>query len=337
MLKETSPSQNAINHDRLSEAEEKAFGLLKNKYEKTAIDMDKFRKIAGYGEGRVKRDKERVERKKKDIQELGTGPTKKAQLLEALLTEQIELSNWFGDNTYTIVPAEYDDLFHGVDLALEIEDKAGVKHLALGVDVTSSPISIRKKLKIIKNNIADGSLTAMEYFHSEDHDPKYYGPMNDILQVVIGVDSKTIKELGELWMSAFGLAKLRRDSKPSPLSPESEEHQKKLTREAKQKLAEHRVQVLMLEEIKMQLVVFHKFAIAKHEEYKAGYEATGKEDLAKLAEKLEVVINKFESTINLINSILSSKEIPSRDDVFKNQEDLVFQSLTEALNDFDNL
>ena len=65
-------------------------------------------------------------------------------------------------------------------------------------------------------------------------------------------------------------------------------HQKKLTREAKQKLAELRVQVLMLEEIKMQLVVFHKFAIAKHEEYKAGYEATGKEDLAKLAEKLEV-------------------------------------------------
>ena len=84
--------------------------------------MAKFEKVAGYGVERVKRDKERIENKKRKIEQLGTGPTKKAQLLEALLTEQIELSNWFGENTYTIVPAEFDDLFHGVDLALEIED-----------------------------------------------------------------------------------------------------------------------------------------------------------------------------------------------------------------------
>lgn len=328
--KEKPPNPTAINPDWLSEAEEKAFNLLKDKYKKAAISMAKFEKVPGYGEERVKRDKERAEKKKREIKEFGTGPTRKAQLLEALLTEQIELSEWFGGNTYTIIPAEFDDLFHGVDLALEIEDEDGVKHLALGVDVTSSPVSIRKKLKIIKDHIANGTLTAMEYFHSEDHNPDFYGTMDNIPQVVIGTDGKTIKELGELWMSAYGLAKLRRESKQPPLSPESEEFQKKSTREAKQKLADHRVQILMLEEIKMQLTVFHEFAIVKNKEYKSRRDA-------QLVEKLTVVVNKLESTLTLIDSILFSKKTPSIDDVFKNQEDFVFQSLTEALNDFENL
>ena len=316
MLKEIPPIPGTTNHDWLSEAEEKAFGLLKDKYEKAAINMAEFIKIAGYGKARIKRDKERVEKKKREIKELGTGPTRKARLLEALLTEQIELSEWFGENTFTIVPAEFDDLFHGVDLALEIEDKDGVKHLALGVDVTSSPVSIRKKLKIIKDHITNGTLTAMEYFHSEDHNPDFYGTMSNIPQVVIGTDGKMIKELGELWMSAYGLAKLRRNSKQPPLSPESEENQKNSAKEAKQNLANHRVQILMLEEIKIQLTVFCKFAKEK-----------GQNEVA----------NKLSSTLNLVDSILSSKETPSRKDVFKNQEDFVFQSLTEALNDFDNL
>lgn len=117
-------------------------------------------------------------------------------------------------------------------------------------------------------------------------------------------------------MSAYGLAKLRRDPKQPPLSPESEEHQKKLAKEAKQKLADHRVQVLMLEEIKMQLTVFSRFAKEK-----------GQNEVAE----------KLSATLSLINSVLSSKETLSIDDDFKNQEDFVFQSLTEALNDFDNL
>ena len=329
MFKETPPT--SIKHDWLSEAEEKAFELLKDKYKKAPIDMAKFEKIPGYGPERLKRDRDRIERKKEKIRKLGTGSTRKAQLLEALLTEQIELSEWFGGNTFTIVPAEYDDLIHGVDLALEIEDDGGIKHLALGVDVTSSPMAIRKKLKIIKDHIADGTLTTMEYFHSEDHNPDFYGTMSNIPQVVIGSDGKTIRELGELWMSAFGLAKLKRDSKQSPLSPESEEHQKTLTREAKQKLADHRVQTLMLEEIKMQLTVFHKFAAAKK------VESETRNNNEQLTERLWVAVNKLESTLALIDPILSSKKTPSRDGVFKNQEDFVCQSLTEALNDFDNL
>ncbi|PIR42049.1 MAG: hypothetical protein COV30_00550 [Candidatus Yanofskybacteria bacterium CG10_big_fil_rev_8_21_14_0_10_37_15] len=316
MLKETPPSPTTANHDWLSEAEKKTFELLKTEYEKTAINMTKFVKVAGYGKERVERDQEMVRKKKKEIQEAGTGPTRKARLLEALLTEQIELSNWFGENTYTIIPAEFDDLFHGVDLALEIEDENEVKHIALGIDVTSSSVSIRKKLKIIKDHIADGTLTSMEYFHSEDHNPDFYGTMSNIPQVVIGSDGKTIKELSELWMSAYGLAKLRKDSKQTPLSPETKEGQKKSSRKAREELARHRVQALILEEIKMQLTVFSRFATEK---------------------KQYGTAKKLTSSLDLINSILSSKENPSINDVFQNREDFVFQALTETLNDFDNL
>jgi len=47
VLKETPQIPGTTNHDWLSEAEEKAFGLLKTKYEKAAIDMAKFEKVAG--------------------------------------------------------------------------------------------------------------------------------------------------------------------------------------------------------------------------------------------------------------------------------------------------
>ncbi len=302
--------------NELSQAEEKAFELLKSEYKEAAINLKDFEKVAGYGKERVQKDAERVMRKKKEIEQMGTEPTRRAKLLEMMLVDQIELSDWFGQNTYTIIPSEYDDLFHGVDLALEIEDEEGIKHLALGIDVTSSPISIRKKLKIIKDHIKDGTLTAMEYFHSEDHNPDFYGTMSNIPQVVIGTGSKTVRELGELWMTAHGLLKLRQKTNQPPLSPESEASQKTKTREAKGQLALHRIQLLLLEEIKMQLTVFTEFA-----------EQNGQTQIA----------NKFVSVLELVESILREKGVPKKEDVFANTEDPVFQSLSEAVESFEGL
>lgn len=319
-----------VSPDKLTPAEEKAFEFLKAEHDKTAIDMDDFEKVEGYGKERINRDKNRVARKIKEIKEGGTEPTRKAQLLEMILTDQIELSNWFGTNTYTIIPAKYDDLFHGIDLALEVEDESEIKHLALSIDATSSIKSIREKLKKIKDHITDGTLTAMEYFHSDDHNPDFYGTMRNIPQVVIGADSKTIRELSELWLSAYGLAKLRQRPGGPALSPEAEESQKQRVRKAKETLASHRVQFLLLEEIKMQLIVFLKFAI---EESRA-QETRGN---TRLAEKITQAANKFESTLKLINSVLREKNIPEREDVLKNSEDRVFQELSEAVNNFENL
>jgi len=114
------------------------------------------------------------------------------------------------------------------------------------------------------------------------------------------------------------------------LSPEAEESQKQRVKEAKEKLASHRAQFLLLEEIKLQLIVFRKFAIEESQRQ----EARGN---IRLAEKIIQAANKLESTLNLINSVLQKKGIPDREDVFKNNEDVVFQALSEAVSDFENL
>ena len=311
------PSTSVDNsHDDLSFAEERAFEFLTAQYDKAAIKMDDFIGIEGYGEKRVDRDKYRIAKKKQLIKEMGKPITKKAKLLEALLTEQIELSNWFGQETSTIVPSEFDDLFHGVDLALEIDDEKEVKHLALGIDVTSSPYAIRNKLKIIKRQIENEKLTAMEYFHSEEHNPDFYGTMSNIPQVVIGIDGKTIKELSELWFTANGRIKLKNKYNQPNLSHETEENQRKRSKEAFKNLAEHRAQILLLEQIKIQLIAFYKFALEK-----------SKIDIAK----------KFLSTLELVNSVIKSKTTPDVDVILKNDEDRVFQSLKESLYDFGDL
>lgn len=187
--------------------------------------------------------------------------------------------------------------------------------MALGIDATSSPIKIRDKLKKIKEHIADGTLTMMEYFHS-DNQPDFYEIMRNIPQVVIGIEGRTIKELSELWMTAYGLPKLRHGSDKPPLSPEAEQSQRKATKDAKDRLGRHRVQMLLIEEVKMQLSAFRDFASRVNQTEAA---------------------QKFSSLLELIDMVLKEKGVPDKEDVFRNSEDVVFQALSEAVSDFENL
>jgi len=315
MITESLPTPTGQRIEKLSEAEEKTFNLLVTEHEEESIDMNEFKGIPRYAE-RLGRDKASIERKKAAIKRAGTEPTKKARILEAIFAQQIELSDWLGQNVFTIVPAEYDDLFHDVDLALEVQKDNDIKYLALGIDVTSSPIAIRDKLKKIKEHIADGTLTMMEYFHSKDNRPDFYGVMKNIPQVVIGIQGKAIQELSELWMTAYGLPRSRRGLGGPSLSPEAEQSQRKTIKDAKDKLGKHRVQMLILEEIKIQLSAFRNFAIQVNQ---------------------TEVTQKFSSILELIDTVLKEKGVPDREDVFKNSEDLIFQSLSEAVSDFKNL
>src|SRR3989338_10314940 len=314
MRTESIPTPTGQRIEKLSEAEEKTFDLLVTEHEEASIDMNEFKDIPRYAE-RLDRDRTSVERKKAAIKREGTEPTKKARILEAVFAQQIELSNWLGQNVFTIVPAEYDDLFHGVDLTLEVSKDEDTEYLALGIDATSSPIAIRTKLKKIKEHIADGTLIMMEYFHSENR-PDFYGVMKNIPQVVIGIEGRAIQELSELWMTAYGLPKLRQKSNGPPLSPESEQSQRRAVKEAKDKLGRHRVQMIILEEIKIQLSIFRDFAIQVNQ---------------------TEVAQKFSSLLKLIDTVLKEKGVPDREDVFRNSEDRVFQSLSEAVSDFENL
>ena len=298
--------------EKISETEEKVFKLLIPKHKESAINMAdaRFKKL--YGEEAVRRDKLNVESKKARIKEEGSEPSKRAQILEAVLSEQIELSNWFGQEAMTIVPSEYDDIYHGIDSAIEFGNpNQEFQYLTMGLDVTSSSNFIEKKLRKIKSHIIDGSLTKMKYFISERNDSRPPGLNEKIPNTVIGVDKKAIQELSELWLTI----NQGRQTNKQGLSPESIQSQKERVKEAQKKLAEHRVQVMLLEQIEKQLVVFSEFA-----------KKCGKDEIVK----------KYESLLELVREVLKDKEISDEDEE-KNQEDKVFKALDYALQKFDDI
>jgi len=281
------------------------FTQLVPEHEKSAIDISEFKKL--YGEAQINRDRESVRNKKAHIKEAHTEPTHRAKILEALLSQQIELSNWFGEDALTIVPSEYDDLFNGVDVAIEFERADSYRYMAAGIDVTSSSQAIDKKLGIIKSHILDEALTKMKYFFSERADSR--GEKSKIPAIVIGTDIKMIRELCEIWLNA-NKQRLGRDL--SGLSETSIENQKRIVKEALEKLANHRIQVLLLREIEMQSEKYLDFA-RKNEKFDAA--------------------QKYENLLNLVRELLSEKKISPEDEI-ENESDTVFQALKFSLAGF---
>lgn len=113
------PEQTRHRVEKISESEEEAYKILIPRHRESAIQLDDFEGVVGPEE--IERDKEAIKKKKSGMEDIDSASHRRAQLLEALLTEQIELSDWFGDNVMTIIPSEYDDLFNGIDLAVEFE------------------------------------------------------------------------------------------------------------------------------------------------------------------------------------------------------------------------
>ena len=287
--------------EHISSAEEEVFRKLIPKFQELRIDVDEFEGV--YSREEIERDKESVRKKKRRIEEQDTAPTKRAQILEALLAEQIELSEWLGLDAMTIIPAEYDDLYHGVDLAAEFQRDGTLQHLAMGVDVTTSPFSIEKKLNIIRDHLTDGTMTEMKYFTSERL-PNLHGRYENIPSIVVGADARTINELAELWLTVDR----SKNPKQGTDSIDLEELRAK-AREAQQKLARHRVQVLILKQMQVQLEAFRTYAQKKSQ--------------SKVASKLTDILK-------LVTDILSEKKISKIDDKI-NESDDVFRAIKDNL------
>ncbi len=153
-----------------------------------------------------------------------------ADILEAIVCEHGELSDWFGPKSQVIKTARFDDYINKIDMVIETEDEtSGFSHLALGVDVTFGSRDLHKKFDDIKAKIDDGSLGEVKYFHSDRQ--HFTGRKRMVPQVVIGVEIERVKELGLLWMN-------RRNKE----------------------LSMHSVQTTILEEAALQLETFAEYA-----------------------------------------------------------------------------
>ncbi|MEN9557882.1 MAG: hypothetical protein RL141_251 [Candidatus Parcubacteria bacterium] len=152
---------------------------------------------------------------------------KRATVLEAMIHEQVELNEWLGPDITTRHASRYDDVINGVDSIAELPQPSGPSYLALNMDVTSGPPT--KKLQRIRDEINNGTLGSVKYFESTDG--AFQGSLSLVPRVVIGVDTRNIERLAELWVNG------------------------------KQKeLANDPIQIQILDEVYMQLKAFRAYA-----------------------------------------------------------------------------
>ena len=309
--RETPPQVTASEtRDRISDVEKVVFDLLVPTHKANAIKPKDFKER--YSAEEIERDLASVERKKSKFLRENPERKKRADILEAILSEQIELSNWFGENVLTIVPSEYDNFFYAADMAAEFEQEGEFQYLTLGIDITSSPGSVEKKIRKIKEGIRIGRLTEIKYFSSERNpSPDFPGPLRQLPNVIIGVDQRTIIELSEIWLQIFKA----REMKNKERDPKIQSLYATDTKTAKDRLAHHRVQLLILRELEIQLETFANFA-----------NEAKQPDIAK----------KYQDLLKLIRDILKTKSI-SKDSEKTNVADDVYAAIETCMENFDSL
>ena len=157
---------------------------------------------------------------------------KLSKIIEAIIFEHGEKSNWFGESATTIQASRYDDIVHHVDTIIEFEEgPASASHLAVAIDVTIAD-HIGKKFDYIKKSIDEGKLTEIKYFVSEFLG--FHGRKTNVPHVVIGIDKKTAYSVADAWIKG--------DMK---------------------KLATHPIQITILEEMRVELEAFKNYAELK--------------------------------------------------------------------------
>lgn len=224
--------RNAYPYFKLEEAHAKATKLLSE----VEIKPKKFVGTRGYSEQSINDDTKEVQRLEKIfVQSLSKEQLlskKYSDILEAIVCEYGELIDWFGPKSKVIKTSRYDDYTKKIDLVVETEAAdQEFSHLALGMDVTFSG-DLQKKFAAIRSNLDQGKLGEVKYFLSDrPHQQTFAGPLNNVPQVVVGIEIERVKELGLLWMN-------RRNKE----------------------LQRHPVQTAILEEAALQLKTFAEYA-----------------------------------------------------------------------------
>lgn len=214
---------------------DKAYELAEKVLDADRIDPQKFEH---YDKQMVNRDMQYVRDREAQFEIKSTPESKKdkkmATILEAIIHEQVELSDWLGPNAETITSSHYDDIANGVDSIVKLRHEGeGDTHLGLAIDVTFST-DIRDKLNKIMQDIENGKLTEIKYSplsDSEDAHEYAYKGNSKMPRVVVGIEKQVAEKLADLWI-----------------------------KKNKKELGQHPVQHVIAKEILDQLAVFEQYA-----------------------------------------------------------------------------
>lgn len=189
---ELSPSMNA--------AYRKA--LLTLRHPDYAIQEEDFMSV--YPESEVRADMQNATRLRSQFDlDLERNPYDKvskqfADVLEAVVLEETELSNWLGENAHTFKSSDHDDFNNKVDMIAEwVVPGEGSQVVGLAVDVTYGGGSVFKKLEQIKAEIDGGKLRSVKYFRDTEGNMR---PQHNVPRVVLGVSQEVVEKLAHLWV-----------------------------------------------------------------------------------------------------------------------------------------
>lgn len=318
--KEVQLNENGL--ENLSEEERKAWRLLIKRHRDSAIKPEDFSDL--YDKEALKKDLDYVQNMEeifKDKQNSETaGFERRGELLEALLAEGIKSGKWLGADTIPIIPSRYDDIWNKIDLILEMVGKEGFSHLALNIDITSSPKSAEDKLTAIRGKILLGELSQVKYFRSNRANIR--GTLESIPKVIIGIDPKHIRELclNRIEIHTFKNGLKRPENQASSIQKSLDDKLKESTIKFVKSIVRH----IIIREIEVQLTAFADYADKMF----------GDVDVA-IVKKRKVLAEKYRSAYETLQRIKGqeAKLDPDLEDEINN--DKVFESIRTGLRNFE--
>ncbi len=171
--------------------------IAKNYVVKNETKLEDFQDI--YDPAMIERDKNYVQKKEELFaQTPEIAADQKSVILEAIILDT-DLHNWLGENVKMIKTSRYDDIANGVDAVAEFQISDGFSHLALAIDVTTSPNIIGHKIEEIVKKIKSGKLASVKYFKSDPMN--FRGELFNLPLTVVGIGGPTVEDLSKKWFA----------------------------------------------------------------------------------------------------------------------------------------
>ncbi len=187
--------EHSIREPELSEREWEVNVRFAQPYRKGEPTIDDFQELNPDALDR-QRDKQKVADLKRRASEMEK--TERAVILEAILAEHVEQSEWMGGDAYTFQTTEFDDRINHADLVIEFERPEGAQYLAIDV-TTAQDESVRiKKRERIDQEVDTGKLASIKYFESQADTEPPQQSLHSIPRAIIYVSPEALKRITEL-------------------------------------------------------------------------------------------------------------------------------------------
>ncbi len=220
-----------------------------------------------------------------------------AQVLEAIIYEESEMSDLLGPESSTVLTSKFDDYFNHTDCAVEFgepDEKGQAPIIALDVTVQKE---LGGKFATILKELRSGTLTSLKYFESARGDK---GSRDFVPRVIVGCDRKLVPQIAYTWMNF------------------------------KQQMAEHPLQLLILNEIRIQLESQYDYInFLKKGAVKRGEQT--------LIDRYTIASTRLEEIMSITKKISKDKETSLPNGMSDFEDDPVYREIKSQAHEIDSL